>query len=143
MNTIDVMHAVIQRYDVRAALGKLEASGCRVRIVVTRELIENWLEARVTLRGGAKIDIPDRDVKTLVTHDKVYAIHARWRGREAYLVVTGTSNATCGGLLYNDEMMVRLQGKWAWEQYRGHVSRAFRHAHQGRIRAMPVQAHCR
>ena len=114
-----------------------------MRIVVTRDLIENWLEAPFTLPGGGKIDLPDRDVKTLVTHDKVYAIHAMWRGKEAYMVVTGNSNATCGGLLYNDEMMVRLRGKWVWEQYRGHVLRAFRNAHHSRIKALPVQAHCR
>lgn len=143
MNTIDVMHAVIQRYDIRAALGRLQRSGCRVRIVVTRDLIENWLESPFTLPGGDKIDLPDRDVKTLVTHDKVYAIHARRRGKEAYLVVTGNSNATCGGLLYNDEMMVRLRGKWVWEQYRSHVLRAFRNAHHSRIKLVPVQDHCR
>lgn len=143
MNTIDVMHAVIQRYDVRAALGKLQRSGCRVRIVVTRGLVENWLEAPFTLPGGGKIDLPDRHVKTLLTHDKVYAIHAKWRGRETHMVVTGTSNATCGGLLYNDEMMVRLRGEWVWKQYRRHVLRAFRNARHSRIKSLPVQAPCR
>lgn len=143
MNTIDVMHAVIQRYDVRAELGRLQRSGCRVRVVVTRELIENWLEAPFTLPGGGRADLPDRHVKTLLTHDKVYAIHARWRGREAHLVVTGTSNATCGGLLYNDEMMLRLEGAWVWDQYRRHVTRSFRNAKQARTGAMPVQAACR
>ena len=143
MNTIDVMHAVIQRYDVRAALGRLQRSGCRVRIVVTRELIENWLQAPVTMPDGSRFDIPNHQVKTLLTHDKVYAIHAKWHGEETYLVVTGTSNATCGGLLYNDEMMARLEGKWVWKQYTRHVSRAFRDAHQSpNPQTLPVQAKC-
>jgi phosphatidylserine/phosphatidylglycerophosphate/cardiolipin synthase-like enzyme len=143
MNTIDVMHAVIQRYDVRAALGRLQRSGCRVRIVVTRELIENWLQARVTLPDGSSFDMPNGKIRTLLTHDKVYAIHAKWHGKESHLVVTGTSNATCGGLLYNDEMMARLEGKWVWKQYTQHVARAFRHAHQSpNPQTLPVQAHC-
>ena len=143
MNTIDVMHAVIQRYDVRAALGRLQRSGCKVRIVVTRELIENWLQAPVTLSDGSRFDIPNDQVKTLLTHDKVYAIHARFKGKESYLVVTGTSNATCGGLLYNDEMMARLQGRWVWKQYTQHVSIAFGNAHQSpNPGTLPVQAHC-
>ena len=143
MNTIDVMHAVIQRYDVRAALGRLQRSGCRVRIVVTRELIENWLQAPVTLADGSRFDIPNDQVKTLLTHDKVYAIHAKWKGKETHMVVTGTSNATCGGLLYNDEMMARLEGKWVWKQYADHVSRAFRNAHQSpNPETLPVQAQC-
>src|SRR3712207_255019 len=143
MNTVDVMHAVIQRYDVRAALGRLQRSGCRVRIVVTRELIENWLQAPVRLADGSSFDIPNDQVRTLLTHDKVYAIHAKWQGKETYMVVTGTSNATCGGLLYNDEMMARLEGKWVWKQYADHVARAFRHAHQSpNPQTLPVQAHC-
>jgi len=144
MKTIDVMHAVIQRYDVRAALGRLQRSGCRVRIVVTRELIENWLQAPVRLADGSSFDIPNDQVRTLLTHDKVYAIHAKWHGKESYLVVTGTSNATCGGLLYNDEMMARLEGKWVWKQYADHVARAYRKAHQSpNPETLPVQAHCR
>ncbi len=142
-NTVDVLHAVIQRYDVRAELGRLQRAGCRVRIVVTRELIENWLQTRLTLPDGGTADIPDSQVRTIINHDKVWAIHAKWQGKESYLVVTGTSNATCGGLLYNDEMMVRLKGKWVWKQYSAHFARAYRHAHQSpNPQTLPVQARC-
>jgi len=82
-------------------------------------------------------------VRTIIAHDKVYAIHAKVHGKERYLVLTGTSNTTCGGLLYNDEMMLRLDGKWAFKTYVAHVSDAFKHAHQSRENAVPVQAHCR
>ena len=89
------------------------------------------------------MDIDNDLVRTIITHDKVYAIHAKVRGKERYVVVTGTSNTTCGGLLYNDEMMLRLDGKWAFKTYSAHVADAFRHAHQSRESAIPVQAHCR
>lgn len=142
MNTVDVIHAVIQRYDVRAELGRLQRSGCRVRVVVTRELIENWIQAKASA-GGASWDIPNDRVRTIIAHDKVWAIHAKWQGRERYLVVTGTSNATCGGLLYNDEMMLRLEGKWVWQQYTDHFLRAYKHAHQSpNPQTLPVQAPC-
>ncbi len=143
MNTVDVMHAVIQRHDVRRALAELSESGCKVRIVVTRDLMENWLEEPIKLKGSRTLDIPDRRVKTILTHDKVYAIHALWKGKETHMVVTGTSNATCGGLFYNDELMVRLQGEWVWDQYRRHVARAFRHGYHSRSKEIPVQRRCR
>jgi phosphatidylserine/phosphatidylglycerophosphate/cardiolipin synthase-like enzyme len=140
--TVDIMVAVIQRYDVRAQIGRLWREGCRLRIVTTRDLIENWLQRPFKLPGGQSVDIADNLVRTIVAHDKVYAIHAEIAGKVQYAVVTGTSNTTCGGLLYNDELMLRLEGEWAFRAYRAHVSDAFRHAHQSREAATPVQARC-
>jgi phosphatidylserine/phosphatidylglycerophosphate/cardiolipin synthase-like enzyme len=142
MNTVDIMIAVVQRYDIRAQIGRLFLDGCHLRIVTTRDLIENWLQKPFKLPDGATVDLPDQNVRTIITHDKVYAIHAKFRGKERYLVVTGTSNSTCGGLLYNDEMMVRLKGQWLFDRYDDHVSDAFHHAHQANVSAVPVQAHC-
>jgi phosphatidylserine/phosphatidylglycerophosphate/cardiolipin synthase-like enzyme len=143
MKTVDIMVAVIQRYDVRAQIGRLWKEGCKMRIVTTRDLIENWLQSPFRLPDGRVVDINNNVVRTIITHDKVYAIHAKVKGKERYLVLTGTSNTTCGGLLYNDEMMLRLDGKWAFRTYVAHVTDAFRHAHQSRESVVPVQAHCR
>jgi phosphatidylserine/phosphatidylglycerophosphate/cardiolipin synthase-like enzyme len=142
MNTVNIMIAVVQRYDVRAQIGRLAKEGCNLRIVTTRDLIENWLQSPFRLPDGRTVDIDNGKVRTIITHDKVYAIHAKIRGKERYVVVTGTSNTTCGGLLYNDEMMLRLDGKWAFKTYSAHVADAFRHAHQSRESAIPVQARC-
>jgi phosphatidylserine/phosphatidylglycerophosphate/cardiolipin synthase-like enzyme len=142
MNTVDILVAVIQRYDVRAQIGRLALEGCKLRIVTTRDLIENWIQAPFKLPDGRTVDIDNNVVRTIIAHDKVYAIHARIHGKERYLVLTGTSNTTCGGLLYNDEMMLRLDGKWAFKTYVAHVTDAFKHAHQSRESAIPVQAHC-
>ncbi len=141
--TVDIMVAVIQRYDVRAQIGRLWKEGCKMRIVTTRDLIENWLQRPFKLPNGSSVDIADNVVRTIITHDKVYAIHAEVGGKVQHVVVTGTSNTTCGGLLYNDEMMLRLEGKWAFKTYVAHVSDAFRHARQSRESATPVQARCR
>ncbi len=143
MKTVDIMIAVVQRYDVRAQIGRLAKDGCKLRIITTRDLIENWLQAPFKLPDGRTVDINNNAVRTILTHDKVYAIHAKIHGKERYVVVTGTSNTTCGGLLYNDELMLRLDGKWAFKTYVAHVSDAFRHAHQSRESVIPVQAHCR
>ena len=143
MRTVDILVAVIQRYDVRAQIGRLALEGCKLRIVTTRDLIENWIQSPFKLPDGRTVDIPNNGVRTIIAHDKVYAIHAKIHGKERYLVLTGTSNTTCGGLLYNDEMMLRLDGKWAFKTYVAHVSDAFKHAHQSRENAVPVQAHCR
>ena len=142
MNTVNIMIAVVQRYDVRAQIGRLAKDGCKLRIVTTRDLIENWLQAPFKLPDGRTVDIDNNKVRTIITHDKVYAIHAKIHGKERYAVVTGTSNTTCGGLLYNDEMMLRVDGKWAFKTYSAHVADAFRHAHQSRESAIPVQARC-
>ena len=56
--------------------------------------------------------------------------------------MTGTSNSTCGGLYYNDEMMLRLEGRWAFDVYSAHVGDAFRHARQAKVSTVPVQANC-
>lgn len=141
--TINIMVAVIQRYDVRAQLGRLWKDGCKLRIITTRDLIENWLQKPFMLPNGQRVDINDNVVRTILTHDKVYAIHAMIGGRERHVVLTGTSNTTCGGLLYNDEMMLRLEGEWAFQTYSAHVINAFRHAHQGRSSVIPVQRRCR
>jgi phosphatidylserine/phosphatidylglycerophosphate/cardiolipin synthase-like enzyme len=143
MRTVDIMIAVVQRYDVRAQIGRLAKQGCKLRIVTTRDLIENWLQAPFKLPDGSTVDIDNNAVRTIITHDKVYAIHAKVRGKERYLVLTGTSNTTCGGLLYNDELMMRLDGKWAFKTYVAHVGDAFKHAHQSRVSTVPVQARCR
>ena len=142
MNTVNIMIAVVQRYDVRAQIGRLANEGCKLRIVTTRDLIENWLQAPFKLPNGQTVDIGNDLVRTIITHDKVYAIHAKINGKERYVTLTGTSNTTCGGLLYNDEMMIRLDGKWAFKTYVAHVLDAFKHAHQSRESAIPVQAHC-
>ena len=123
MNTVDILVAVIQRYDVRAQIGRLWNEGCKMRIITTRDLIENWLQAPFRLPNGQSVDINNNVVRTIIAHDKVYAIHAKVRGKERYLVLTGTSNTTCGGLLYNDEMMLRLDGKWAFKTFVAHVER--------------------
>lgn len=141
--SVDIMVAVIQRHDVRAQIGRLAQDGCRVRIVTTRDLIENWLQKPFRLPDGSKVDLPDRNVRTVVTHDKVYAIHAKVAGTVQHVVLTGTSNTTCGGLLYNDEMMLRLDGAWAFRVFSAHVGDAFKHAHQARTGVVPVQARCR
>jgi hypothetical protein len=141
--TVNIMIAVVQRYDIRAQIGRLAQQGCALRIVTTRDLIENWLQKPFTLADGSTVDLPDSRVRTVLTHDKVYAIHARVAGRVQHVVVTGTSNSTCGGLYYNDEMMLRLEGKWAFDVFSAHVRDAYRHAHQTRSSAVPVQARCR
>jgi phosphatidylserine/phosphatidylglycerophosphate/cardiolipin synthase-like enzyme len=143
MRTVDILVAVIQRYDIRAQIGRLALDGCKLRIVTTRDLIENWLQSPFRLPDGRTVDLDNSAVRTIIAHDKVYAIHAKVHGKERYLVLTGTSNTTCGGLLYNDELMLRLDGKWAYRTYVAHVSDAFKHAHQSRESAIPVQAHCR
>ncbi len=143
MRQVDVMVAVIQRYDVRQALGLLDRSGCVVRVVVDRELVENWIQTPVQLADGRSWDIPNDRVRTVSNHDKVYAIHARIGGKESWTVLTGTSNATCGGLYYNDEVMMRLDGKFAFRQYAAHFADAYRHAHQSpNPEAVPTQSSC-
>ncbi|WP_084151872.1 phospholipase D-like domain-containing protein [Nocardioides halotolerans] len=143
MNTVNIMIAVVQRYDVRTQIGRLAKEGCKLRIVTTRDLIENWLQSPFKLPDGRTVDIDNNRVRTIITHDKVYAIHAKIHGKERYVVVTGTSNTTCGGLRYNDEMMLRLDGKWLFKTYSAHVNDAFKHAHQSRVSAVPRQARCR
>ncbi len=143
MKTVDILVAVIQRYDVRAQIGRLWNEGCKMRIITTRDLIENWLQAPFRLPNGRAVDINNNVVRTIIAHDKVYAIHAKVGGKERYLVLTGTSNTTCGGLLYNDELMLRLDGKWAFRTFVAHVTDAFRHSHQSRESVVPVQARCR
>jgi phosphatidylserine/phosphatidylglycerophosphate/cardiolipin synthase-like enzyme len=142
MKTVDILVAVIQRYDVRAQIGRLWKEGCKMRIITTRDLIENWLQSPFKLPNGQTVDINNNVVRTIIAHDKVYAIHAKIHGKERYVVVTGTSNTTCGGLLYNDEMMVRLDGKWAFKTFVAHVTDSFKHSHQSRESIVPVQAHC-
>ncbi len=136
---VSAMIAVIQRADVRAQLARLSEAGCRVRVVTSRDTVENWMQA--SLPAG---DLPDARVKTVLTHDKMLAVHARFRGRTTHLVLTGTSNTTCGGLLYNDEVMLRIVGnRWVYQQYAAHFDDAFARAHQSRSRVMPVMKPCR
>ncbi|GAB3020826.1 hypothetical protein GCM10011376_22780 [Nocardioides flavus (ex Wang et al. 2016)] len=136
---VSAMFAVIQRADVRDQLARLSDRGCRVRIVTSRDTVENWLQQR--LPAG---DVPDRRVRTVLTHDKMLVVHARFRGRPTHLVVTGTSNTTCGGLLYNDEVMLRIVGnRWLHDQYRAHFDDAYARAWQSRSRIMPVMKPCR
>ena len=136
---VSAMFAVIQRADVRAQLARLSGAGCRVRVITSRDTVENWLEA--PQKGGT---LPRRAVRTVLTHDKMLVAHARFRGRATHLTLTGTSNTTCGGLLYNDEVMVRiLDNPWLYGQYLGHFDDAYAHAHQSRSRVMPVMKPCR
>ena len=136
---VSAMVAVIQRADVRAQLARLSDRGCRVRVVTSRDTVENWVQR--ALPSG---DIPDRRVRTVLTHDKMLVAHARFRGRATHLVVTGTSNTTCGGLLYNDEVMLRVVGnRWLHDQYLAHFDDAYARAHQSRSRVMPVMKPCR
>lgn len=122
LDQVDVHLAVIQRADIRRRLVQLHESGCRVRVVVDRPPVEKWLEQKV---GGDRL--PRSAVRQVSTHDKGVVIHALVGGRPQYVVVTGTSNATCGGLYYNDEIMLRLTGKWIHHQYARHFDDAFRH----------------
>ena len=136
---VSAMFAVIQRDDVRRQLARLSRAGCKVRIVTSRDTVENWMESPQPTG-----DIPDSAVKTVLTHDKMLVAHARFRGKVTDLVVTGTSNTTCGGLLYNDEVMVRVLGnRWLHDQYLAHFDDAYSHAVQGRTRVMPVMKPCR
>ena len=136
---VSAMIAVIQRADVRAQLARLSESGCRVRVLTSRDTVENWMQT--PLPQG---DLPDALVKTVLTHDKMLAVHAKFRGRTTHLVVTGTSNTTCGGLLYNDEVMLRiLDNPWVHQQYAAHFDDAFARGHQSRTRIMPVMKPCR
>lgn len=136
---VSAMLAVIQRADVRAQLARLSESGCRVRVLTSRDTVENWMQT--PLPQG---DLPDTLVKTVLTHDKMLAVHARFRGRPTHLVVTGTSNTTCGGLLYNDEVMLRIvDNPWVHGQYAAHFDDAFARGHQSRTRIMPVMKPCR
>ena len=136
---VSAMFAVIQRADVRAQLARLSDRGCRVRIVTSRDTVENWVQRE--LPSG---DIPDRQVRTVLTHDKMLVAHARFRGKATHVVVTGTSNTTCGGLLYNDEVMLRVvDNRWLHDQYLAHFDDAYARAHQSRSRIMPVMKPCR
>ena len=136
---VSAMVAVIQRADVRAELARLSTSGCRVRVLTSRDTVENWMQA--TLPTGR---LRDASVRTVLTHDKMLAVHARFRGRPTHLTLTGTSNTTCGGLLYNDEVMLRVtDNRWLYEQYLAHFDDAFAHSYEGRSRVMPVMKPCR
>ncbi len=136
---VSAMFAVIQRADVRAQLARLSDAGCRVRIVTSRDTVENWLQSPQPTG-----DIPDARVRTVLTHDKMLVAHARYRGKVTDLVLTGTSNTTCGGLLYNDEVMVRVVGnRWLHDQYLAHFDDAYAHARQSTTRVMPVMKPCR
>jgi hypothetical protein len=136
---ISAMFAVIQRADVRSQLARLSDAGCRVRVITSRDTVENWLEAPQP--SGT---LPRRAVRTVLTHDKMLVAHARFRGRATHLTLTGTSNTTCGGLLYNDEVMLRvIDNPWLYGQYLRHFDDAYAHAHQSTTRVMPVMKPCR
>ncbi len=128
LNRVDVHLAVIQRADIRSRLVQLNENGCRVRVVVDRPRVEKWLEKKVRVAGGGRARLPRALVRQVSTHDKGVIIHALVGGRPQYVVVTGTSNATCGGLHYNDEIMLRLKGKWIHDRYGAHFKDAFAHS---------------
>ncbi len=127
LDQVDVHLAVIQRADIRSRLVQLHRSGCRVRVVVDRPAVEKWLEQKIPVAGGGRARLPKALVRQVSTHDKGVIIHALVGGRPQYVVVTGTSNATCGGLRYNDEIMLRLKGKWIHDRYGKHFADAFGH----------------
>ena len=121
------MFAVIQRDDVRRQLARLSKAGLRVRIVTSRDTVENWLEAPQPTG-----DIPTPRVKTVLTHDKMLVAHARLPREGHRPGGDRTSNTTCGGLLYNDEVMVRVLGnRWLHDQYLAHFDDAFPTASRG------------
>lgn len=135
LDQVDVHLAVIQRADVRSRLVQLHESGCDVRVAVDRPPVERWLEQPV---AGARL--PGSRVRQVSTHDKGVVIHALVGGRPQHVVVTGTSNATCGGLHYNDEIMLRLTGRWIHDRYAEHFADAFRHGRNSAA-GLPVPAY--
>ncbi len=136
---VSAMFAVIQRADVRSQLARLAGAGCRVRVITSRDTVENWLET--PQRRGT---LSRRSVRTVLTHDKMLVAHARFRGRTTHLTLTGTSNTTCGGLLYNDEVMLRIvDNRWLYGRYLGHFDDAYARARQSTSRVMPVMKPCR
>lgn len=139
---VDVLWAVIQRADVRRSLQELDRRGCRVRVVTTRDLIENWLEVRQKGRGGRVWDLPDGRVRTHLIHDKLVLVHARIGKSIRRLTITGNSNATCGGLGYNDELMWQLEGRWVHQTMQRHFDAVYRRAHHATTAVVPVQARC-
>ena len=82
--TVDVLWAVIQRADVRRALQEVHRRGCRVRVVTTRDLIENWLEVPQRGADGAVLDLPDSRGRTYLIHDKVILIAHREVGQTGH-----------------------------------------------------------
>lgn len=139
---VDVLWAVIQRADIRRSLQEIDRRGCRVRIVTTRDLIENWLEVRQKGRGGRVWDLPDGRVRTHLIHDKLVLVHARVGGSVKRVTITGNSNATCGGLAYNDEVMWQIEGRWVHETMQRHFDAVYRRAHQASTSQVPEQASC-
>jgi hypothetical protein len=104
---------------------------------------ESRCSAGTSLRDGTTINLPDSLVRTLPIHDTSISIQARMGGREQWLVLTGTSNSTCGGLLYNDEAMMRFGRRWAYHQYAAHFAYPFARAHQStHPLEVPTQKHC-
>ncbi len=130
MRQVDIVVAVITRNDVRRELGRLQASGCRVRVVVQQGHLERWVQAPTPLASGGSVDLRDDRVRTALIHDKVIAIHALVGGREQRLVITGAANFTCGALLYNDEGMILVSDDWVFARVGEHVDDVWRHAHQ-------------
>jgi phosphatidylserine/phosphatidylglycerophosphate/cardiolipin synthase-like enzyme len=130
MRQVDVVVAVITRNDVRRELGRLQADGCRVRVVVQQRHLEKWVQAPAELAGGGTVNLRDDQVRTALIHDKVIAIHALVGGREQRLVVTGAANFTCGALLYNDEGMILVADDWVFARVGEHLDDLWRHAHQ-------------
>ncbi len=141
--TVDVLWAVIQRADVRRALQEVHRRGCRVRVVTTRDLIENWLEVPQRGADGAVLDLPDSRVRTYLIHDKVILIHARIGKSVKQVTITGTSNATCGGHSYNDEVMWRIEDQWVQRTMRRHFEAIYKRAYNTKQTLVPTQAPCR
>jgi len=142
-HSVDVVVAHIRRHDVRRELVALRRRGCDVRVVVTDDAGQNWMSRRVRLGDGTRARLDPRQVRTINLHDKIYLLHAKVDGQVRRLVVTGTSNATCGGLLYNDEVMWRLDDAWLWRQFRRHVADLYSRAHQSASTGSPEHGHCR
>ncbi len=140
---VDVVVAHIRRHDVRRELVALRRRGCEVRVVVTDDAGQNWMQRRVTLADGTRARLDPRKVRSIKLHDKIYLLHAKVDGKVRKVVVTGTSNATCGGLLYNDEVMWRLDGEWLWKRFRRHVADLYTRAHQSRVGGSPDHGRCR
>ena len=133
------MFAVIQRADVRAQLARLSDAGLPgARDHLARHGRE--------LAGGAAAE------RHAAAPGRPHGAHPRQDARRArpvprqvtHLTLTGTSNTTCGGLLYNDEVMLRIiDNPWLHDQYLAHFDDAYAHAHQSTTRVMPVMKPCR
>ncbi len=138
---VSAMIAVIQRADVRAQLARLSDPGAGCAIAhLARHRGELDADPRCPAATSRTRLVQHRpDPRQDARRPREVPRHAR-----PHLVVTGTSNTTCGGLLYNDEVMLRVvDNRWLHDQYARALRRRVRPRHQSRSRVMPVMKPCR